>query len=94
MADAAKVIGKADCVVCGEELPVKQNGRDTLNISCPWCGVSAYVKGGTEAHRIVSGWVRSNGSEQAPDKVPAAAPAAPLAAINQAVKKSAATLLG
>ena len=93
----SRVVGKADCVVCGEELPVKQNGRDTLNISCPWCGVSAYVKGGTQAHGIVSGWVRKSGSETAaPAKekpAPAPAPASPLAAINQAVKKSA-TLLG
>lgn len=51
------VIGKIDCPVCGEQMPVKQNGRDTLNISCPWCGLSAYAKGGTEASRIVMGWI-------------------------------------
>ena len=93
---SVRVVGKADCVICGEEMPVKQNGRDTLNISCPWCGVSAYVKGGTQAHGIVLGWVRKSGNEQeAPTpKKPAPAPvASPLAAINQAVKKSS-TLLG
>lgn len=62
-----------DCVVCGEVMPVRQNGRDTLNVSCPWCGFSAYAKGGTEAHRIVAGWVLK-------DDLPDADPATPLAA--------------
>lgn len=71
--EPSRTIGKIDCGVCGEELPVRQNGRDTLNISCPWCGTSAYVKGGTEAHRIVSGWVR--GTAAAEPARPAAQPA-------------------
>lgn len=72
--EPSRTIGKIDCGVCGEELPVRQNGRDTLNISCPWCGTSAYVKGGTEAHRIVSGWVRGKGAEVADIPQPVAQP--------------------
>lgn len=72
--DAVKFIGKADCIVCGEEIPVRENGRGTLNLSCPWCGVSAYVKPGSQAHRIAQGWVRAAPATPAPA---APAPAAP-----------------
>lgn len=72
--EPSRTIGKIDCGVCGEELPVRQNGRDTLNISCPWCGTSAYVKGGTEAHRIVNGWLRKKVEAIAEKITPTAPP--------------------
>lgn len=76
--NSSRKVGAMDCVVCGEVMPVKQNGRDTLNVSCPWCGFSAYAKGGTEAHRIVAGWVRNDAAEAEPVKpVAAAKPAEP-----------------
>lgn len=77
MAEANRKIGSIDCPVCGETLPVRQNGRDTLNISCPWCGVSSYAKGGSAAHKIITGWL-GPGHEPAPQPVaaePAPAPA-------------------
>ena len=90
----SRTIGKMDCGVCGEEMPVRQNGRDTINISCPWCGVSAYCKGGSEAHRIVSGWIRTEAvpvaAKPAPEKpaapVAAPSPTAQIAKIAKAVK--------
>ena len=95
--NSSRNIGSIDCVVCGETMPVKQNGRDTLNLSCPWCGFSAYAKGGTEAHGIVAGWLRNDAAPveavpaipaAAPVSTPAApAPASPLATIAKAVKK-------
>lgn len=62
------IIGKIDCVMCGEEMPVRQNGRDTFNLSCPWCGHSSYAKGGTQAHSIVEGWLKK---EEKPAPIPA-----------------------
>lgn len=59
-----------DCTVCGEVMPVRLNGRDTLNLSCPWCGHSSYAKGGTEAHRIVSGWIRKDAVPEEPPRTP------------------------
>ena len=90
--NSSRNIGSIDCVVCGETMPVKQNGRDTLNLSCPWCGFSAYAKGGTEAHGIVAGWLRKDAMPEAvpaaPVVTPAApAPASPPATIAKAVKK-------
>lgn len=58
--EPSRTIGKIDCMVCGEEMPVRQNGRDTLNLSCPWCGHSSYAKGGTGAHGIVIKWIRTD----------------------------------
>lgn len=58
--EPSRTIGKIDCTTCGEEMPVRQNGRDTLNLSCPWCGISSYAKGGSEAHGIVMGWLRKD----------------------------------
>jgi transposase-like protein len=77
--EPSRLIGKIDCPVCSEELPVRQNGRDTVNLSCPWCGLSAYAKGGTQAHGIVTGWIRKEEGTQAQQVKPAApkAPAAP-----------------
>lgn len=74
---APKTLGAIDCPCCGEDLPVKQNGRDTLNISCPWCGVSSYAKGGTQAHGIITGWLRKTTQQAAkPATVAEAAPGA------------------
>lgn len=50
-------IGRCACPFCREELPIRNNGRGTLNVSCPWCGVSAYAKPGTGAHAIITGWL-------------------------------------
>lgn len=58
--EPSRTIGKIDCTTCGEEMPVRQNGRDTLNLSCPWCGISSYAKGSSEAHGIVMGWLRKD----------------------------------
>jgi len=86
--NSSRNIGSIDCVVCGETMPVKQNGRDTLNLSCPWCGFSAYAKGGTEAHGIVSVWLRKDAApEEKPISPEKPAPASPLATIAKAVKK-------
>lgn len=74
--EPSRKIGVIDCPCCGESMPVRQNGRDTLNISCPWCGVSSYAKGGTEAHRIVTSWLRKDPGAQ-PATVAEAVPAAP-----------------
>ena len=80
-----KTLGAIDCPCCGEDLPVKQNGRDTLNISCPWCGVSSYAKGGTQAHGIIMQWLRKTTpqaetvAEAAPSAKPVPAPLASLA---------------
>jgi len=89
-----ELIGKIDCPVCGEQMPVKLNGRDTLNTSCPWCGNSSYAKQGTQAHSIISGWLRSDGGAAISHGKPAApiAPAAP--APLQALQTAAKTLLG
>lgn len=72
--EPSRTIGKIDCPVCGEELPVRQNGRDTLNTSCPWCGHSSYVKAGTEAHRIVSRWIRKPAEPAAQQVAPTPQP--------------------
>lgn len=74
--EPVKLIGEVDCICCGKVMPVRQNGRDTLNISCPWCGLSAYAKGGTEAHKIIGGWMRKSSPDE-PEKSPAPAPVAP-----------------
>jgi len=63
---AAQIIGKMDCPLCSEEMPVKENELGTLNISCPWCGLTAYVKPGQQAHRIASGWIRKPAPEKKP----------------------------
>ena len=82
---APKTLGAIDCPCCGEDLPVKQNGRDTLNISCPWCGVSSYAKGGTQAHGIIMKWLRKTTpqaetvAEAAPSAKPAPSPLAKIA---------------
>lgn len=75
--EPSRTIGKIDCMVCGEEMPVRQNGRDTLNLSCPWCGHSSYAKGGTGAHQIVSTWLRKDAAvvDPAPVADPVAVPA-------------------
>lgn len=101
MAEQSRKIGSMDCCVCGEVMPVRQNGRDTLNLSCPWCGHSSYAKGGTEAHRIVSGWIRHDDPGRTPppvasvatgvaskDDAPAAPPAASIAAIAATTRKA------
>lgn len=87
-----RMIGKIDCMVCGEEMPVRQNGRDTLNLSCPWCGHSSYAKGGTGAHEIVSVWLRKDDS--AAQAAQAAKPATPVPAVPQVKKQPTATIFG
>lgn len=77
--EPSRKIGSMDCTVCGEVMPVRQNGRDTLNLSCPWCGHSSYAKGGTEAHRIVTGWIRYDAAANDEKPAPVAhVPAAPV----------------
>lgn len=87
--EPSRTIGKIDCMVCGEEMPVRQNGRDTLNLSCPWCGHSSYAKGGTGAHEIVSGWLRKDDSA-----AQAAKSATPVPAVAQIKKQPTATIFG
>lgn len=77
--EPSRKIGSMDCTVCGEVMPVRQNGRDTLNLSCPWCGHSSYAKGGTEAHRIVTGWIRKDAAAE--DQKPVASLAVPVAPV-------------
>ncbi len=66
----SEVLGRIDCMVCGEDMPVKANLIGTLNLSCPWCSHSSYAKVGTQAHRIATGWLRK------PDREPEPQPAA------------------
>lgn len=78
-------------MVCGEEMPVRQNGRDTLNLSCPWCGHSSYAKGGSQAHGIVMVWLRKDNAAGG-DSKPAAlevkeVKTAPAPAVQAPVKK-------
>ena len=47
-------IGHMDCLCCGEKIPVKQAETGTINVSCPWCDFTGYVKPHTDAHRHVS----------------------------------------
>lgn len=58
----ANTIGKCGCAFCGEDLPVRNNGRGTLNVTCPWCGVSAYAKPNTQAHKIIMSWLPKEAS--------------------------------
>jgi len=74
--EASRKVGSIDCCMCGESMPVRENGRGTLNLSCPWCGHSSYAKPGTEAHRIASGWLRKDAPASAPEAAPEATPAA------------------
>lgn len=85
--EPTKTVGKIDCICCGQLIPVRQNGRDTLNISCPWCGLSAYAKGGTESHRTINGWLRKDAAPEAAPAAPAA-PGAPGAGPLVAVKNA------
>lgn len=47
-------IGHMACLCCGEKIPVKQADTGTLNLSCPECDFTGYVKPHTDAHRNVS----------------------------------------
>lgn len=89
--DPSRTIGRIDCPVCGEDMPVRQNGRDTLNISCPWCGVSSYSKGGTEANKIIAGWIRRT-APQADDHGKDPEPASVIAPVVKPVAKSASAM--
>lgn len=46
--------GNLACLCCGHEIPVKESGTGTQNLSCPWCDFTGYVKPGTRAHGIVA----------------------------------------
>lgn len=84
--EPSRKIGSMDCTVCGEVMPVRQNGRDTINLSCPWCGHSSYAKGGTEAHRIVSGWIRKDAAPEEKKPVAVAAPVPVAASVAKIAK--------
>lgn len=92
--DPVKYMGKIDCPVCGEDLHVRQNGRDTLNISCICCGVSSYAKGGTPAHGMIMGWLNKGAPAPAaaapvpahPQPIPTPAPAPAAQNIAKAIK--------
>lgn len=86
MAEPTRKIGIIDCLCCGETMPARQNGRDTINVSCPWCGFSAYAKGGSEAHGKISAMIRKDPNAPA-TPAPAAQPATPAPAPAASVKK-------
>ena len=75
-------IGTIKCLCCGQELPVKENDNGALNLSCPWCDLSAYAKKGTQAHKLLAPKVKRDEAPAAaaPAAVVAAAPAADKAA--------------
>lgn len=93
--EPTKYVGKIDCPICGEDLHVRQNGRDTLNVSCICCGVSSYAKGGTAAHETITGWLRDKtpgaaSKEDAPAAVPAkqaSTSTAPAHSIAESIKR-------
>lgn len=87
--EPSRKIGSMVCLVCGEVMPVRQNGRDTLNLSCPWCGYSSYAKGGTQAHRIVSEWIRKDAAvpEKEISPVASTVAAAPVPVASASVAK-------
>lgn len=73
-------IGTMACMCCGQEIPVKQAENGTINAACNWCDFPAYAKKGTQAHRIITGRLKTSQAAPAPEpktKPPAPAPAAP-----------------
>lgn len=92
--EPTRKVGQMDCCVCGEVMPVRLNGRDTLNLSCPWCGHSSYAKVGTEAHRIITGWVRKDAAPEAPPQPSASVVHAAVLLPQPAQKKAASTFFG
>ncbi|WP_286798546.1 hypothetical protein [Pandoraea sp. 64-18] len=71
------LIGTAECLCCGKEIPARESDNGTLNLSCHWCDFPAYARKGTEAHKRLMGRVTRYAApepEKAPEKVPEVAP--------------------
>lgn len=60
-------IGRMRCLCCGEEIAVKENDKKTVNLSCPWCDLSAYVKAGTAAHRMLAPKIKRTPGGEPPE---------------------------
>lgn len=79
------VIGTAECMCCGKEIPARVSENGTLNLSCHWCDFPAYARKGTEAHKRLLGRVTKYETEHdeapkaAKEPEPAPAPKAPAA---------------
>ena len=69
-------IGHMPCLCCGEKIPVKAAENGTLNISCPECDFTGYLRAGTDAHRKVSSRITRVAEPPEPAKPAAKAPAA------------------
>lgn len=77
-------VGTVRCIApgCGHEVAVTaggEGGAGAWSLSCPRCGLTAYAKPGTRAHREVSKVVKREEEAEAaahglPEKAPAAAP--------------------
>lgn len=90
MAQPSKLVGSMSCwnPNCGEDIPVKEGEKGAMNLSCPWCGLSAYAKAGTEAHGDATALMKP-AKAAAPVVVPVAGPE-PVPAPAPAPKKPAA----
>lgn len=49
-----KCIGTVACLVCGCEIPARENDQGTLDLGCGYCDFVGYAKVGTEAHQVIS----------------------------------------
>jgi len=63
---ASKYLGKIECICCGEEIPVKENDRGTLNVSCFLCGITSHSKLEQTSNEMIRGWIRKKPDKQAP----------------------------
>ena len=75
---ARTLLGNADCLACGREIPIKQAEHGGVSACCPWCDLSAYGKKGTEALGLIMGRIKNRPPVEDPKPAaPAAKPAAP-----------------
>ena len=76
-----KAIGKIKCLSCGDSMPAMQSDTGTIDLSCKMCGLSAYAKPGTDAHRAALARITDKRQIEmaipAPAKPAAVAPPAP-----------------
>lgn len=81
-----KCIGTVACLVCGSEIPARENENGTIDMGCGFCDFTAYAKRGTEAHQVISASINRKElpPAAAPVVVPEAAPAAPAPKVSPA----------
>lgn len=53
-----KCVGTVACLVCGSEIPARENEAGTLDLGCGYCDFVGYARIGTEAHQVVSASVK------------------------------------